>query len=315
MTMTKTVLLMLCISITTLCIVDFDNAMGKNHPLYAHYFDGIKKDQNEVYKKLARIYAKKIITLEQSTELKIPKTIHQIWLGSPVPEQYQHLMHTWQQQHPEWDYILWTDEMIEQLNLINKDLYDTAINYGERADIARYEILYRFGGLYVDTDFECIQPFDAFHYAFDLYTGIELPGMATFLGHTIILPNGLIGCRAGHPILKECIAALRKTKQSNDIVKRTGALVFTQQFLTHANIHGTHDIALPALYFYPIDKQTKDRAAIDSCVRSYTYAIHHWAGSWILKESAFVPGIKIKTKQEGNVLKFRIVDERKKLNA
>ena len=313
MKMIKRILFALSIPMTTLCIVDFDSAMRKNHPRYAHYFDRIKKDLNalKVYDKLARIYTKNIILLEHKIELKIPKIIHQIWLGSKVPEQYLQLMRTWQEHHPDWDYILWTDEMIEQLNLINKDLYDAAINYGERADIARYEILYRFGGLYVDTDFECIQPFDVFHYAFDLYTGIELPGMATFLGHTIILPNGLIGCKAGHPILKECITALRRPEPPTDIVKRTGALVFTQEFLAHANIHGTHDIALPALYFYPIDKQTKERMVIESCLRPYTYAIHHWAGSWILKESAFVPGIKIRTRQEGDILKFRIVDERK----
>ena len=39
------------------------------------------------------------------------------------------------------------------------------------------------------------------------------------------------------------------------------------------------------------------------------------AGYPILKESAFVPGITIKTRQEGNILKFRIVDERNSLNA
>ena len=33
---------------------------------------------------------------------------------------------------------------------------------GEKSDIFRYEILYRFGGVYVDTDFECIKPFECF---------------------------------------------------------------------------------------------------------------------------------------------------------
>ena len=33
-------------------------------------------------------------------------------------------------------------------------------------------------------------------------------------------------------------------------------------------------------------------------------------GSWILKAEAFVPGIEIRCRQEGNIIKFSIVDER-----
>jgi len=311
MRLTYTLLTFCSITLCDTSRIPFDRAMGKHHPLYAHYFDRIAQNHDalSVYNTFAQMYAQNYQLLQHTAKLKIPKIIHQIWLGSEMPAEYLCLMRSWQKHHPDWEYILWTDDMIEALNLTNQDLYDTAINYGERSDIARYEILYRFGGLYADTDFECVQSFDALHKSFDLYAGIELPGMASFLS-TIILSNGIIGSKPGHPILKECITALRTKKNAQDILQRTGALVFMEQFLCHANIHGTDDIALPALYLYPIDKKTKDPATIASCIQPYTYAIHHWAGSWILKERAFVPGIKIKTRQEGNVLKFRIVDER-----
>jgi hypothetical protein len=50
--------------------------------------------------------------------------------------------------------------------MVNRDLYDAAEAEAPddwlrwRADIARLEILYRFGGVYVDTDTECLRPLD-----------------------------------------------------------------------------------------------------------------------------------------------------------
>ena len=44
---------------------------------------------------------------------------------------------------------------------------DPARNLAERADVLRYEILRRHGGVYVDVDVECLRPLD------DLLTGVR----------------------------------------------------------------------------------------------------------------------------------------------
>jgi len=64
-------------------------------------------------------------------------------------------MRSWKEYNPEWEHIFWDEDMIYELNLVNKEAYDAKDNPGFRSDIARYEILNRFGGMYVDTDFEC----------------------------------------------------------------------------------------------------------------------------------------------------------------
>ena len=33
---------------------------------------------------------------------RIPKIIHQIWLGSPLPERYKQWQRTWTDNHPDW---------------------------------------------------------------------------------------------------------------------------------------------------------------------------------------------------------------------
>lgn len=297
--------------------VDFDRSMGEDHPLYDHYYQEGASTQHgkKILSVLKELYNKNHATkLEQKSHLKIPKKIHQIWLGSPLPEKFKHYQATWQFHHPDWQYKLWTDKDIAAFGLENQKAYDTAINYAEKSDIARYEILFRLGGLYIDTDFECLKPFDVLHQCYDFYTGLELPAMAMFL-QPIIIPNGLIGSAPGHPIMHACIDEIKKKicdKNNIDIVSKTGPLLFTNIILAIAGTHDyLKDIVFPASYFYPIDKNTKDRSCINSCIQQETYAIHHWAGSWVLKEEAFVPGIKIRCKQEGNVIRFLIVDERK----
>ena len=146
---------------------NFHTAMS-NSPRYTEknaeadpYWSGVKK--------LYDTYA--VQDLQYAVTPRIPKIIHQVWLGSPFPEKYSYFQSTWQTFHPDWEYILWTEKEIEEFGLVNQAAYDESTNYGQKSDIARYEILYRMGGLYVDTDFECFKNFDILHHCFDFYTG------------------------------------------------------------------------------------------------------------------------------------------------
>ena len=78
-----------------------------------------------------------------NSEPLIPKIIHQIWLGSSLPEKYKRFQQSWKKYHPDWTYILWSEKEIEEFGLKNKKIYDKTKNLGQKSDIARYEILYR----------------------------------------------------------------------------------------------------------------------------------------------------------------------------
>ena len=85
----------------------------------------------------------------------LPKIIHQIWLGDIEPP--YSFMKSVKDNHPDYDYRLWTDDNLPH-PLFNQDLFDKARYYPEKADILRYELLYRFGGLYIDADIICLKP-------------------------------------------------------------------------------------------------------------------------------------------------------------
>lgn len=87
----------------------------------------------------------------------IPRTIHQIWIGTAKkPDKY---MKTWYEdyinQYPQYTYRFWDDESINNLLNYNgniKYVYDLEKTMFGKADIARYLILYYFGGIYIDAD-------------------------------------------------------------------------------------------------------------------------------------------------------------------
>jgi len=204
---------------------------------------------------------------------KIPKKIHQIWLGSPLPKKYYKLTGSWKKFHPDWEYKLWTDKDIESFGLYNKKLYDSTTNYGEKSDILRYEILNRYGGLYVDTDFECLKPFDELNEYCDFYAGL---GYST----EPVLLCGLIGAISNHPILKACIEAMHRKNDKEDfksILQRSSVFHFTKCFFKN---YTQNSIAFPVSFFYPLPDTKKDTQNINQFLKPESYAIHYWHLSW-----------------------------------
>ncbi len=74
---------------------------------------------------------------------------------------------TWEDMFPGWSLTVWDNDTIRPLLAeVDSDLglstlskYDAAAVKAVQADIARYAIVYKHGGLYVDTDMECLRPF------------------------------------------------------------------------------------------------------------------------------------------------------------
>lgn len=219
-----------------------------------------------------------------AANVKIPKIIHQIWLGSPFPEKYKKFQDSWKKNHPDWEYHLWTDQDIDAFGLENRALYDATSNYGEKSDIARYEILYRYGGLYIDTDFECVRAFNELHGICDFYAGCaQTP--------EVICLIGLIGSVPGHPILLDCIKHIKRnpgaTDAAQEILFRTGPQYFTPWLLR--TLMGSQDqdedqstiVMFPCDFFYPWPWYERDNISdVAYWIKPCSFAIHHWHVSW-----------------------------------
>jgi len=225
--------------------------------------------------------------INPDSEVKIPKIIHQIWLGSPVPPVLARYMNTWVKYHlgRDWQYKLWTDADVEQFNLVNKQFYDASDNYGIKSDIARWEILDRMGGVYVDTDCECFRSLDILHYTYDFYIGIQ-PLDTLF----VQLGIGLVGSISGHPIIKHCIETIKDDWHYKGAPKKTGPVHFTKSFFQMADKGEYRDIALPASYFYPLGcRENTETIDIEAWQQQGAFGVHWWAKSWMPK--SFRPAV------------------------
>lgn len=98
----------------------------------------------------------------------IPKVLHQLWIGGTPPEQFSEWREQWIRMHPDWTHAFWGDEIADdsRLWMYNRHLWDAADDIAPghalqfRADLARYEILYQHGGVWIDMDCEPLRPFD-----------------------------------------------------------------------------------------------------------------------------------------------------------
>ncbi|MEX0849089.1 MAG: glycosyltransferase [Candidatus Dependentiae bacterium] len=285
--------------------VDFQAGMCPNQAMNQDFFS--RNRDWQLAKKVYESYRKNWI---YSKKEKIPKLLHHIWLGSPLPKFCSSLRKTWFEHNPTWKFILWTDNPdnfkygclvcsyeslhrvlyenqeqfivfdVRSLNLINQEAYDITDNYGERSDIIRYEVLFEFGGLYVDTDFECLKSFNIFHHTCDFYAGLGY-------SKTQALLNGLMGCSSKNLILKICIQDLVKKPQGvqSSIIGRTGPGLLTRSFRKAFYSEGYSGIAVgfPVTTFYPWpnwDRWHKTNEEIKAWIQPESYGIHYWHVSW-----------------------------------
>ena len=213
----------------------------------------------------------------------IPKKVHQIWLGSKIPSKYDRIRSTWQSYHPDWEYKLWVDADVAEFQMRNASIFNRASNLGAKSDIFRYEILYRFGGVYVDIDFECIQSFNDLLYL-DFFTGTGYNETPTWF-------NGLIACTPSHPILESLVNELRCPIGSgwDGMSHNTGPYYFSEIVSRHLRGNEGKRVVFPAAFFYPVSNAIRGMIREDTeQTREYvkqhllpeTKCVHLWYCSW-----------------------------------
>lgn len=217
-------------------------------------------------------------------QVLIPKIIHQVWIGSPLPERFKKLTQTWKEMHPDWEYFLWTDEDTVDFPFLNRDKFDGAKNWGAKADILRYEILEMMGGVYIDIDYECIKPLDQFHYEYEFYSCVLVPGYIT---------NALIGCIPHHPILQRTLENLKNSKTNTvtfeDVLEEFGPHYFSKWVYEYfSTVTDPRVCVFKKEFSFPMSCERRfdywngyvGEQELAGYRNSSAFAIHYWATSW-----------------------------------
>jgi mannosyltransferase OCH1-like enzyme len=210
---------------------------------------------------------------EQS--ISIPRIFHRIWLGGPMPDEVKRWGATWLEHNPGWTMKTWGDADLR--DLVNQSYFDDARNYSEQSDFARYEILLRHGGIYLDTDFEC-------------YRNIEplLAGLDAFLAceDDVLVCGAIVGATPNNPLIRELIERLPASydafpgmeprEQSERCGPRFVTRVYQELQAGAARPDRLH--VYPPEYFFPHLWWERERSGEHS---PEAYARHYWEASWV----------------------------------
>jgi mannosyltransferase OCH1-like enzyme/GT2 family glycosyltransferase len=264
----------------------FKTGYNKNTPMdYGRNTDFFRGNSPQRYLSEER-YNRFYLNYKEDKIPVIPRDIHMIWLGGELPPKYTRLIESWKTFHPKWNFKIWNDKDAQNFNMTNKVAFNSAINLGVKSDVFRYEILYRHGGLYVDTDFECLKSFDDLLYL-DFWGGGR--------GEVPYLANGLMACKPKNELMKMAIDAI-KDKQSkmnetlDKILEIAGVDFITDLYFKYIKTSTDKAVLFPDSFFYPMPNSFRyeirgdtylDRVRIKSYVKPSSYCVHLWYTSWI----------------------------------
>ena len=207
----------------------------------------------------------------------IPKLIHAIWFsGDPMPELYLRCLESWKKYAPDYEIKIWNMETYKPDKCL---FFEQAIehkNWAFASDYARADLLYRYGGIYMDLDVEMLRPIDDL-----LYNNAYM----SFESLDRIECGSGMGSKPGHPIIKE----KKKKKKKRPYLKEDGTwdnstcpVRYTQVIEKHGLKKDGGFQFVEDITVYPFEVLTGksfDTGIIYSSDLSYT--VHHHNGSWI----------------------------------
>lgn len=218
----------------------------------------------------------------------IPKIIHYCWFGNhPIPANLKKCMESWKVMMPDWEWKRWDENSFD----INSTPW-TAEAYAEKkyafvSDYVRLLALYKFGGLYLDTDVKLEKSLEPLCYQYNAFMGFE---------NKIVLTSAVIAMPAKHPLIASFLAyydgkhfsqEIVNENEANvhmmtDICKRHGLICNdSEQDLTiYRKATAEYKVHIyPQTYFCPLDFYHNKKFSKN------TYAIHYFDASWLNKET------------------------------
>lgn len=203
----------------------------------------------------------------------IPPVIHYCWFGgNPIPEEYVKYIATWKKKCPDYDILQWDES--------NYDVYKhpyIAKAYKDRkwafvSDYARLDIIYNYGGIYLDTDVELLKGLDELR-KFRVYFGFE--------SETYISTGLGFGAEKGHRLIEKFLKSYDDIEpgtyipcpqiQSKDMEDIGLIRNNTFQYFDDGGI-----AVLPSEFLCPMEYRYRQLNITEE-----TVSIHHYSGSWL----------------------------------
>lgn len=219
--------------------------------------------------------------------MTIPWIIHQTWASEHLPPAFRSCQASWRRHHPGWEYRFYDDRASRRVvedgfpDLLA--VYDGCPHAVQRADIFRYLVVAREGGVYADMDMECLRNLEPLLERERAVFGVEdmLSARATrrlHLRHRERIANFIFAAEAGHPVFAEIVARLEALPgawdMEREVLETTGPGMLTDVVQEHRTRLGL--TVLPRNRWAPSDWWPPRVFPFDRGI----YARHLFAGTW-----------------------------------
>lgn len=215
-------------------------------------------------------------------KIHIPKTIHYIWFGrGKKSELINKCISNNRQVLSDWNFIEWNEDNYDVNSCTYmQEAYD-AQKYAFASDYARLDILYRYGGVYLDTDVELLKSFPDEFFKNTGFTGVE--------SNNKINPGLVFACMPGNEIVKEILDEYKKDKfilnngkyNLKTVVDRVTEVFEKRGFKLTGEKQIFDDFVIyPCEVFCAYDFVTNEFEITDK-----TVSIHHYTATWTSKRS------------------------------
>lgn len=210
----------------------------------------------------------------------IPKIIHRTWKDTRIPYDIfkKEWVESWKIHNPSWEFRFYTDADIDEFMQSHYPEYITLLDgYDQKikkVDAFRYFLLYHYGGVYVDLDYECFRPIDAiFRESCNIYLQQNNPD-------TLRVTNSIMFSSPGHLFWRDAIERLVVEKDLAVPANRhTGPHFVTRVLMSRK--YPDVEILEFGKYFCPIAYRDKKRGVSgDYSGRESVFGEHKYAGTW-----------------------------------
>ena len=237
----------------------------------------------------------------------IPKVIHYCWFGKgKLPESAELCIRSWKKYCPDYEIKRW-DESNFDINCSKfvSQAYDSR-KYAFVADYARFEILKKNGGIYVDTDVELIKPIDEFLND-KAFMGFEKASGKV----TGVAPGLIMASEPNAEFLSDILNIYKNMEFYNENKERIAKSVveYTTSYLEQYGLKKDdlkqviRDVVIyPSDYFCPKDFETGKTNITDE-----TVSIHHYDSTWWSKRVLMYKKLTSKYGEKKGKILYRIV--------
>ena len=210
----------------------------------------------------------------------IPKKIHYCWFGGKeLPEDVKSYIETWKKYCPDYEIIEWNENNFDVTqNQYCKEAYE-AKKWAFVSDYARFWILYKYGGIYFDTDVEVVRPLDDL-LQYNWFSGFESEDR---------IQTGTMGAGWNSTVIKIFLDNYNERhfiKDDGSFDLTTNVEVMTKllkekykvQLNNTRQIFDNNSLLLPFDYLCAKSFFTGEISKTEN-----TYTIHHFKGTWRTK--------------------------------